>query len=68
MLPECKMTKLEALRFIATHFGLDGQESNTFNDLLHRSSDDGAEFTIAHLLQLLDAERQQRAQYAKQGA
>ena len=46
---EIHMNKLEALRFVSEHFGYEGQESNTFNDLLADRSTDEELFTIKEL-------------------
>lgn len=49
MKEEIHMSKLEALRFVSEHFGWEGQESNTFNDLLADRSTDDDLFTIEEL-------------------
>lgn len=53
---EVPMSKLEALRFISNHYGVDGMESNTFGDILHDNSTDHKEYTICEIQRMLERE------------
>jgi hypothetical protein len=57
-LMEFPMNKLSALRFIAEHFGIEGQQSNLFNDMLFDRSTDLAEFTVKEIMDGITKERE----------
>jgi hypothetical protein len=54
---EIPMTKLEALRFISDHYGFEGQESNTFNDMLADRTTDPDTFTVKEITDSLKEEK-----------
>ena len=56
-LKEHLMTKVEALRFIAEHYGHEGMESNTFNSLLFDTTSDLQNYSMDEILTMLKKDK-----------